>query len=235
MTYHKYFHFSGHLCKQHGHRSSIPVLFNEHDGMYGYSMGHQWHFLHLTPTHLVAFPLILIFNLWNNLWLTLDHSTLSTEIRDKVIGFFSYLAIFFFRLLSWQFIIIVIAEFSFIVIIAIFLINAVVLVKAQPGHFEVEKISSAILSLVLPMYKLPSTSTEHFISIKALTMLVFCGNMFLMISFGLIWVFRSHLTLPMQLGVEWFGFVFAIMLILFLFATIPSILIYMSVPERVER
>ena len=160
---------------------------------------------------------------------------LSTEIRDKVIGFFSYLAIFFFRLLSWQFIIIVIAEFSFIVIIAIFLINAVVLVKAQPGHFEVEKISSAILSLVLPMYKLPSTSTEHFISIKALTMLVFCGNMFLMISIGLIWVFRSHLTLPMQLGVEWFGFVFAIMLILFLFATIPSILIYMSVPERVER
>jgi hypothetical protein len=151
---------------------------------------------------------------------------LSKAIGNRVFGFFIYVSIFFFRLLSWLFIVIFIAEHSFFVILAIFIVNIVVLVITQPDQCLIEKISTAILSLVLPMHKLPSTSTKDLISLKALTLFVCCGNLILMLSLGFIWIFRSNFDpFRIKVGVEWFDISY-VLLSIFVLATLSPFLIY---------
>jgi hypothetical protein len=106
-------------------------------------------------------------------------------------GKLAFLPIFFFRLFAWQIIIITLESFSFIPFVFFICGNFLVLYFAQ-NQIMLEPISSACLSTVFPMYKLPSQNLDTKPSLKILFWLVLTGNINLFISYALIFLLHHY-------------------------------------------
>jgi hypothetical protein len=162
--------------------------------------------------------------LFGSLWI---FKPFLTETKSKIYSFFISLTIFAFRMLSWQFIILEIANFSLVVIVAVFVINAALLYMVQSKPREIDSFSLAALSIVLPMCKLPSKDklVGHSLSINALTLLVTFGNVLILICIIFLATCQSQPKLKLQIGLRQFYSGFGTMVALFFLATIPSIII----------
>ena len=175
--------------------------------------------------------------LFGSLWI---YEPISSE-TNKWIGFFTFLPIFFFRLLGWQFIILATVELSLILVVAILITNVAILYLVQSSQLSIEPLTSAVLSLVLPMYKLPSTSVDRTVSVKALTLLITCGNVLIVLSLILIFVLHSfgvynpwdcNNKRKIIFQEEWFHPTFWTLLSVFAAATIPSIMLYINTMQK---
>jgi hypothetical protein len=203
----------------------------------GFSFDSTYGRINLSWWPIVSCTCSIIMLLFGSLWI---YEPVSSE-TNKWIGFFTFLPIFFFRLFSWQMIILTMVELSLCVIATILFTNIVILYAVQSRQLLIEPLSSAVLSIVLPMYKLPSTRAEKSVSIKALTLLVTCGNTILILTLGLICALQSYNVYnpwdsnknwPIKFRAEWFYPAFWTLLSLFMAATVPSMLVYFSTVKK---
>ena len=175
--------------------------------------------------------------LFGSLWI---YEPVSNE-TNKWIGFFTFLPIFFFRLIAWQIIILITVELSLILIAAILITNVTALYSVQSSQLSIEPLTSAVLSIVLPMYKLPSSTINQAVSIKALTLLAVCGNVLLMLFLCFILTLKSYDVYnpwdskhkcPIKFAEEWFQPVFWALLSMSGAATVPLVTLYVSTEEK---
>ena len=104
------------------------------------------------------------------------------DITNCLTGKLTFLSIFFYRMVAWQIIIITLERFSILPFAMFIFVNFLVLCLIQ-RKITVEPFSSSCLSVVFPMYKLPSQNLESKLSLKMLTWLVLIGNFFLLFSY----------------------------------------------------
>jgi len=175
--------------------------------------------------------------LFGSLWI---YEPVSSE-TNKLIGFLTFLPIFLFRLLGWQIIILTTVELSCVLIVAIIFINASILYSVQSHKLAIEPLHSAALSMVLPMYKLPSTQIDQADSIKTLSLLVIFGNLLIVLSLGLVFAFQSYgVYNPLDCShkwiikfhKEWFQPAFWTLVSLFVAATVPSFFLYIFSQQK---
>jgi hypothetical protein len=103
-------------------------------------------------------------------------------MTNSVIGKLTFLPIFLYRLLVWQLILIILNSFSFLIFAGFAIINWIVLVLFI--HDDIEPINHALLSLVFPVFKLPSTKVEDAFSLKIFFWMIVTGNSFLLLIHG---------------------------------------------------
>lgn len=203
----------------------------------GFSIESTYGRINLSWWPIVSSTCSIVGLLFGSLWI---YEPVSKK-TNKWIGFFTFLPIFFFRLLSWQILILLTVELSLIVIIVILFINTTILYAVQSSQLVTEPLNSAILSIVLPMYKLPSTPIDQDISTKVLTLLVCCGNMLIVFSLGIVFTLQSfgvynpwdcnHKWI-IKFREEWFQPVCLTLLSLFVAATVPSVMIYIFTSQK---
>jgi hypothetical protein len=159
-----------------------------------------------------------------------------SDKTNKWIGYLTFLPIFFFRLLSWQIIIITSVELSFVVLGVALVLNAASFYLIQGEKLFIEPLNSALLSLVLPTYKLPSTVVDDTFSMKALAALVTIGNTVLLTALSFIFGLHSMKLYdpwdpandwPILFEERWFQIAFFSLLTLYFAATLPTLLLYL--------
>ena len=99
------------------------------------------------------------------------------------VGKITFLPIFFFRMLAWEIILIILDSFSLFIFLGFALLNWIVLLFVQ-DQFILEPINHALLSLIFPVFKLPSTKVEDTNSFKILFWMILTGNLFFLIVHG---------------------------------------------------
>jgi hypothetical protein len=102
-------------------------------------------------------------------------------------GNFVFFPIFIYRMVAWQIIIITLEIISFLAIAILVFANFLVICFVQ-SQITLEPISSACLSIVFPMYKLPSQNIEYKLSFKVLFALLLVGNFFLGFAYAFIFL-----------------------------------------------
>ena len=152
-------------------------------------------------------------------------------------GFLICLPVCIFRLLSWLLIMVTLVDLSLVVVGLAFIMNAAILFFVQKDRLILEPLTSSLLSLVLPLYRIPSAEVDQTIAWKALWSLTLSGNALLMIVLSLIFGFHragkfnpwtpGDDSWPILLEEDWFHVLFWTLLAIFLAATLPTLCILM--------
>ena len=95
-----------------------------------------------------------------------------------LVAFLAFLPLFLFRMLSWLLIITCLDLFSFIIIIGLLVLNWIVLILTQ-DRLHSEPLKQSLLSLVFPVYELPTSNTDPTRGLKFLFCLTLSGNIYL--------------------------------------------------------
>ena len=170
--------------------------------------------------------------LFGSIWI---YKPVSDE-TNKWIGYLTFLPIFFFRLLGWQIIIITSVELSLVLLGIALALNAAAFYAIQGDILFIEPLYSALLSLVLPTYKLPSTVVDEPLAMKALAASVTIGNTVIMTTLSFIFELHSMKLYnpwdsknarPILLEETWFQIAFFSLLTLYFAATLPTLLLYL--------
>jgi hypothetical protein len=106
------------------------------------------------------------------------------KTTNSIIGKIIFLPIFFYRLLVWQIILIILNSFSFFAFAGFAFLNWIVLFLFIQDQLIVEPINHALLSLVFPVFKLPSTKVGDDFSLKIFFWMIVTGNSFLLLIHG---------------------------------------------------
>ena len=150
-----------------------------------------------------------------------------------------------FRLITWQVIMITTVELSFGVVLVLFLMNARILFKLQTNMLTFEPLNSALQSLVLPVFRLPSVVVDENFALKVLLRLILAGNTLLMAILMLIFAFvKAEVFDPWAPGKEkrviylkreWFEVLCWTSLLLYLAATLPTFWIVIKKTDTVRQ
>jgi hypothetical protein len=153
------------------------------------------------------------------------------KMTNSLIGKLTFLPIFFYRLLVWQIIMILLNSFSCFAFVGVAFLNWIVLFLFIQDRLIVEPINHALLSLIFPVFKLPSSEVEDSFSLKIFFWMIVTGNSFLLLVHGCLFAIYhydiynpwcredlSKLMMPEELfqNVHWF------FLALFAAATLPT-------------
>jgi len=150
----------------------------------------------------------------------------------SLVGHLICIPICIFRLLSWQIIIVTLVEISFAVVAVALALNIIILLYVQEDWLILEPLSSSLLSLVLPLYQIPSAEVDQTIAWRALAGMTLSGNALLMIVMSIIfglnkaglfspWTPEDD-SWPIHLEEDWFHALFWTTLPLFRAATLPT-------------
>jgi hypothetical protein len=88
------------------------------------------------------------------------------KMTNSLIGKLTFLPIFFYRLLVWQIIMILLNSFSCFAFVGVAFSNWIVLFLFIQDRLIVEPINHALLSLIFPVFKLPSSQVDDSFSLK---------------------------------------------------------------------
>ena len=96
-----------------------------------------------------------------------------------IIGKLTFIPIFFYRMLVWLLILIILDWFSLIALVCFALINFIILFFAQK-ELDIDPVSHALLSLIFPIYRLPSDFDSK-VLMKILFWMITIGNSLLLL------------------------------------------------------
>lgn len=94
-------------------------------------------------------------------------------------------------MVSWLIIMVVSVELSAVLLFVQLCINCFVVFKTQSNRLLLEPVTSAIMSLILPMYRLPSEHLDDEISYLIFSRLSMSGNVFLLLTWFLMGLAKS--------------------------------------------
>ena len=147
-----------------------------------------------------------------------------------LVALLAFLPLFLFRMLSWLLIITCLDLFSFIIIIGLLVLNWIVLILTQ-DRLHSEPLKQSLLSLVFPVYELPTSNTDPTRGLKFLFCLTLSGNIYLaamlatlfsLYSFEIYNPWCSHSDVKIKFPERIFGGIMVIAGILCIAATVPS-------------
>jgi hypothetical protein len=103
-----------------------------------------------------------------------------------IIGKLTFIPIFFYRMLVWLLILIILHSFSIIALVCFAALNWITLIFVQ-DQLEIEPVNHSLLSLIFPVYKLPSYKVSSRLLMKILFWMVLTGNPMLLVFHGTVY------------------------------------------------
>lgn len=108
------------------------------------------------------------------------------EHTHNYLAIVAFMPNFLFRMTSWLLIIMMLDLFSFVVFIGILAVNLITLILVQ-DQLSTEPLKQSLLSLIFPVYELPSVKNDPSKELKFLHWLTLTGNTFLIIMIGILY------------------------------------------------
>ena len=147
---------------------------------------------------------------------------------NSIIGKFTFIPIFFFRMLVWLLILTILNSFSVIAFVCFAASNWMILLCAQ-DNLDIDPVNHSVMSLIFPVSKLPSSKLDSKFSMKLLFWMVLKGNsMLLLFYITLFCLYNFNLYNPwtrynnrLLIAEEVFGNCIAMVIALFVAATLP--------------
>ena len=159
------------------------------------------------------------------------------------IGVISFIPLFLFRMLSWLVIIVLLDLFSLLVFLAQMALNWIILFFIQHRVYF-EPVKQSLLSIVFPVFKLPSDKTDSCMDFKIWVWILQVGNIFFVMTitalyilydFGINipWCLKSKLKIKAPENL--LGGIFYATLTLFVASSLPAVLCcWMKTPRWVS-
>ena len=94
---------------------------------------------------------------------------------NSITGKLTFIPMFFYRMLLWLLILIYLDSFSVLAFFCFAVINWITLFSVQ-NHLEIDPINHSLLSLIFPVYKLPSYEIDSKAQMKIMLFMVVVGN-----------------------------------------------------------
>ncbi len=192
----------------------------------------------LTWFPIVTTCLSIVGVLFGTLWIV-DPIVKETHWINKL----AYLPIFFYRMLVWLLILIILEKFSAIPFVCFAIINILILFFAQK-NLDIDPICHALLSLIFPIYKLPSQNlgdNESKKGMKILFYMITIGNTTLLIfHVSVYYLYRHNVYNPWSSGhtnkllvhEDMFKDILPSIITLYVAATLPTVLCYIFQRQR---
>ena len=163
----------------------------------------------------------------------------------RVLGYLITFSVVMFRLIAWQVIMVTTVELTLGLVLVTFLLNAGILFKLQTNSLTFEPLNSALQSLVLPIFRLPSVEVDERFAMKVLMRLILAGNTLLVSVLLLMFVFvKAEVFDPwtpgpdkwlIHLEREWFEILCWTTLLLYFAATLPTFWMIISKTDYVRQ
>jgi hypothetical protein len=149
-----------------------------------------------------------------------------------ITGKITFIPIFFYRMLTWLIILIILHSFSVLAFACFAFLNWLVLLFVQ-DQLEIDPVNHSLLSLIFPVYKLPSHEAESKISSRIFFWMVLTGNsvllafnsvLFCLYYYGIYnpWIKSGSTRILIQ--EEVYRNIYQLVLTLFVAATLPIVL-----------